>query len=227
MTPVAQRIEDYGLIGTPIPPRWSARTVDRLAVSARFDSDAVSHSCSATTHTANWRISPATQDSRCAALPGRHLSARDRIRDRRRHRQGRRLHAHSRSASPGGADGRSRPGEVAMRMDLVIRFGYWVDRCPGASRHGTGCCAIAGPDALALVDAHRDPRRGHDHVAEFTVVGHRAHSLRPHLVPSTRPRRVRSTPVRRARHRMCGGDWSANGTFEGEWRDPVMRRSSP
>jgi len=59
-------------------------------------------------------------------------------------------------------------GEVAMRMDLVIRFGYgsmvpWVRRVDGL------LSAIAGPDALALWTPIETRGQDMTTVAEFTV----------------------------------------------------------
>jgi len=63
-------------------------------------------------------------------------------------------------------------GEVAMRMQLILRFGYgavvpWVTRL----RHGdtTALCAVAGPDRVALYTPVQTRGEELTTVAEFTV----------------------------------------------------------
>ncbi|HUO48663.1 MAG TPA: glycoside hydrolase family 15 protein [Acidimicrobiales bacterium] len=114
-------------------------------------------------------------------------------------------------------------GEVAMRMDLVMRFGYglsvpWVSRVDGL------LTAVSGPDALALWTPV--PTRGVDMttVAEFTV------SAGQHLPFVLTWFPSHHEPPRPVDARYAVSDteswwttWSSQCTFDGEWRDAVMR----
>jgi GH15 family glucan-1,4-alpha-glucosidase len=113
-------------------------------------------------------------------------------------------------------------GEVRMQMELVIRFDYgdvvpWVRRIDGV------LLAIAGPDALSLwspVETH-----GVDLTtrSEFTVkagqrlpfllVWHPSHEKAPFVEPLE------------AVEGACGWweDWADRCTYQGEWRDLVLR----
>jgi len=229
MTPWRSGSRITGSSGHPYRRVGRPRRVDRLAVSAPVRLRCLFRTAARRRLTrllAHLARDPGLRGA--PALPGRHPRARDRIRDRRRHRQGRRLHAHSRSASPGGADGRSRPGRGRHAHGPRHPFRLRVDGALGASRRRAAVRHRRSRRAGA-VDAHRDPRRGHDHGGRVHRVGHRAHSLRPHLVPLPRdPRRV-PVDASYAVHdtEMWWEDWSATCTFEGEWRDPSCVRSSP
>ncbi len=114
-------------------------------------------------------------------------------------------------------------GKVRMRMELIIRFDYgsivpWVERTE------TGISAIAGPDMVSLRTTV--PLRGEDlrTVAEFTVgTGERvAFDLTwypsIHYEPSTLdiPRALEDTE-------NWWRDWSRRCTYQGRWRDAVVR----
>ncbi len=110
-----------------------------------------------------------------------------------------------------------------MRMDLVIRFGYgsmvpWVRRVDGL------LCAVAGPDALALWTPIATRGEDMTTVADFTVSAteHIPFVLTWYPSHETPPRPVDASY---AVHdtQMWWEDWAATCTFEGEWRDPVMR----
>src|SRR3954468_15161554 len=114
-------------------------------------------------------------------------------------------------------------GEVALKMELIIRFDYgrvipWVRKRDGALE------AIAGPDGLVL----RTPieTRGEDltTVAEFTVrEGDRvplvltwfaSHKEQPR--PVDHEHALRDTTA-------YWKDWSEKCEEEGEWREPIVR----
>src|SRR5258708_10900894 len=114
-------------------------------------------------------------------------------------------------------------GEVAMQMELIIRFDYgrtipWVRK-----RHG-GLEAIAGPDGLIL----RTPvkTRGEDMktVANFTVKqGERVPFVltwfQSHKPP---PRAI--TPDHALRDtETFWADWTKNFQWRGDWKDAVLR----
>lgn len=114
-------------------------------------------------------------------------------------------------------------GRVPMRTELVVRFDYgsivpWVRKARGGIR------AIAGPDSLRLQSDV--PLRGErlTHVGEFCVA-------RGDLVTfalAWHPSHVRQTHdvdpcaiVQETKERWR--EWSARCTYEGEWRDAVLR----
>ncbi len=225
MTPVALPIEDYGIIGDTHTVGLVGRngSIDWLCL-PRFDSDACFAGLLGTEKHGYWRISPATQDYEVRrryrgdslVLETEFETAQgiakvvDCMPIRENHPQVVRMVEAVR-------------GEVAMRMDLVIRFGYgsmvpWVRRADGL------LCAIAGPDALALWTPIRT--RGEDltTVADFTVSAseHIPFVLTWYPSHETAPRPVDASY---AVHdtQMWWEDWAATCTFEGEWRDPVMR----
>ncbi len=114
-------------------------------------------------------------------------------------------------------------GDVAVHMDLVIRFDYgavlpWVSRQDGALR------AIGGPDAMALWTAVETRGVGLTTQADFTV---RAGERYPFVLmwyPSHEPL---PTPVN-ADHALHDTeawwrDWSAGCTYDGPAREQVYR----
>jgi len=114
-------------------------------------------------------------------------------------------------------------GEVAMRMELIIRFDYG-SAIPWVRRTEDGLSAVAGPDALRL----RTPvdLRGEDFrtVAQFTV---RAGERVPFLLtwhPSHRPVPPAVDVEAQLREtEKWWMEWSQRCSYEGEWRDPVLR----
>jgi GH15 family glucan-1,4-alpha-glucosidase len=116
-----------------------------------------------------------------------------------------------------------RRGQVAVRMELVIRFDYG-SLTPWVRRTDDGLVAIGGSNAVRL----RTPvvLRGEDFrtVARFTVsAGERVPftlSWRPSHQPEPRPRDtedgVRTTEA-------WWREWSSRCTYEGEWREAVVR----
>ncbi len=113
-------------------------------------------------------------------------------------------------------------GEVRMQMELIIRFDYgsivpWVRKVDGALR------AIGGPDALTLWSPVET--RGVDLTtrAEFTV---RAGQRLPFLL-AWHPSHESVTPidVDTAVDDTCRWweDWSGRCTYDGEWREDVIR----
>jgi GH15 family glucan-1,4-alpha-glucosidase len=114
-------------------------------------------------------------------------------------------------------------GSVDMRMDLVMRFGYgqivpWVRRVDGL------LTAVVGPDGLALWTPVRTHGRDMTTVAEFTVTAGQHIPFVLTWFPSN------ESPPRPVDARFAVSDtegwwtqWSSVCTFEGEWRDAVMR----
>jgi GH15 family glucan-1,4-alpha-glucosidase len=114
-------------------------------------------------------------------------------------------------------------GAVAMAMDLRIRFGYgavlpWVQRMPG------GVTALAGPDALSLFTDVPLTVEDATVSAEFTVAEGQKASLVLGWHPSIEAP-ARSVDALRALDDTDAWwrGWCAQCTYEGAWREDVMR----
>ena len=114
-------------------------------------------------------------------------------------------------------------GTVRMRMELIIRFDYgWI--VPWVRRIDDHLRAIAGPDALSLWTEVATYGQGLTTRAEFTVragervpfllMWHRSHESSP---PPCDPLAALNDTT------QWWLDWSARCTYQGPWRDSVMR----
>jgi GH15 family glucan-1,4-alpha-glucosidase len=118
-----------------------------------------------------------------------------------------------------------RSGEVAMRLDLALRFDYgsavpWVTRL----RNGTGLRAIAGPDVVVLHSGVRLRGEKLTSVGKFTVT----EGQRVSFVLSHGPSHLADPVVPDADTALSEIDagwtsWSARCRYQGEWRDTVLR----
>ncbi len=118
-----------------------------------------------------------------------------------------------------------RSGQVAMRLDLALRFDYgsavpWVTRL----QHRTGLRAIAGPDLVVL--ASGVPLHGQHltTVGEFTVAaGQRVPFVlshgQSHLPDPALPNADTALDAAEAEWAV----WSARCIYHGEWREQVQR----
>jgi GH15 family glucan-1,4-alpha-glucosidase len=114
-------------------------------------------------------------------------------------------------------------GRVPMRMDLAIRFDYG-SIVPWVSATDRGIRAIAGPDTVYLrADV---PMRGEDFttVSEFEVAAGERVTFDLTWTESHDPQPPREDP------QAClveldqfWREWSSRCTYEGRWRDAVMR----
>ncbi len=114
-------------------------------------------------------------------------------------------------------------GHVPMRMELRIRFDFG-SIVPWVRRTATGLSAIAGPDALEL--STDVPLEGRD-LATFADFEVREGDSVPFSLawhPSTqRPRPPLDPRWAVAHTEQWWADWASRCTYEGEWREPVMR----
>jgi GH15 family glucan-1,4-alpha-glucosidase len=114
-------------------------------------------------------------------------------------------------------------GEVEMTMELVIRFGYgaivpWVS-CRNGALH-----AVAGPDALVLESSVRTKGKGLTTVSSFVVERGQSVPFRLAWYPShTHPPKMTPAAIALDETRSFWRDWTAACTYEGEWREEVMR----
>jgi GH15 family glucan-1,4-alpha-glucosidase len=115
-------------------------------------------------------------------------------------------------------------GRVRMRMTLTIRFDYgsvtpWVRSEPD------GLSAVAGPDALRLRTPVSLVGEGWTTTAEFDVVEGATVPFVLTWYPSHEPAPAPILDPIRAVEQTCAWweAWAARCTYEGEWRDAVMR----
>jgi GH15 family glucan-1,4-alpha-glucosidase len=114
-------------------------------------------------------------------------------------------------------------GRVPMRMELVIRFDYgsaipWVQKLNG------GIAALSGPDALCLDTPVATRGEGLTTVADFSVgPGDRVpFTLRWHA-SHERPPAPLEPFAELERTETWWRDWSAQCSYDGEWRGAVVR----
>jgi GH15 family glucan-1,4-alpha-glucosidase len=222
---VAQRLEDYGLIGDTHTAALVGRdgSIDWLCL-PRFDSGACFAALLGDERHGRWLLAPA--DPRATVA--------------RRYRPGTlvletefacaegRVRVVDCMARIGGAADVVRvvegiSGHVAMRMQLVIRFDYG-SIVPWVQRDGTKLTAFAGPDALRLSTPVQTWGEAFTTVAEFEVA---AGDRVPFVLawhPSHEPLSDDPNAERTLRDvEAWWRDWSARGTYAGPWPDAVER----
>jgi GH15 family glucan-1,4-alpha-glucosidase len=114
-------------------------------------------------------------------------------------------------------------GQVAMRMELIIRFDYgWI--VPWVRKRGQALSATAGPDTLEL---HAGVATRGEHlttVAEFDV---RRGQRTPFVLNYRRSHEAPAPPIDPQRAleetERSWREWFERGTYQGRWRDAVMR----
>lgn len=114
-------------------------------------------------------------------------------------------------------------GEIRMRMELVIRCDYgsivpWVERTKD------GIVATAGPDTVSLRTKVGLENRDFQTTADFTLQAGQEASFDLTWFPSNRYE-PRSIDIKRAenRTRSWWEKWASSCTYEGPWREAVVR----
>ena len=221
---MASRIEDYGFIGNTRTAALisKAGSLDWLCM-PRFDSDACFAALLGFDAHGTWSIAPTTA-----------------VRERRQRYLGDTLILESEVACDGGAirltefmpvGDRSEviriiegiEGEVPMQMILSPRFGYGANR-PWATRVEGGFRLVGGPDALVArgpiamhesggqVVSYFTIRKGDRH--GITLSWYASHEVEPAAVDV-------EDELERCEHFWL--DWAGRCTFQGGWRDAVVR----
>jgi GH15 family glucan-1,4-alpha-glucosidase len=114
-------------------------------------------------------------------------------------------------------------GEVPMRMDLVMRFGYglavpWVQRVDG------GVLAMSGPDALLLSTPVPTHGEGLKTVADFSVrPGERIPFTLGWNPSHELPAAPADANAALAATENYWREWASRCDYEGEWRPEVVR----
>jgi len=224
---MASRIEDYALIGNTLTAALVGRdgSIDWLCL-PRFDSGACFAALLGSEDNGRWLIAPE-----------------DEVHTIRRRYRGDTLILETEFQTAGGAAAvvdfmplaehgefvdlvrivEGRRGTVPMQMEMVLRFDYG-HVIPWVVRRDYGLRAIAGPDALALRTTARTQGRDFKTVARFNVSEGQSATFTLTWYPSHRP-----DPAGRHPHHMLEEterrwtDWSARCTYQGPWRDIVMR----
>ena len=226
-TRYAARIEDYALIGDCHSAALVSKegSIDWLCW-PRFDSSACFAALVGTPDNGRWRIAPAeapvsirrqyrpgtliletifeTQDGSVALID--FMTA-----------------ATGNSSVVRIVEGRS--GQVAMRLDLALRFDYgsaipWVTQL----RHGTGLRAIAGPYVVVLHSSVRLRGEKFTTVSDFTVAaGQRVSFAMTHGMSHLAEPHVPEADAALDEIDAGWTAWSSRCLYQGEWRDVVQR----
>jgi GH15 family glucan-1,4-alpha-glucosidase len=222
---MASRIEDYALLGDCQTAALVSRTgsIDWLCL-PRFDSGACFAALLGGPEHGRWLLAPADEPTRVTRayrpgtlvldttfhVPGGAVRVTDAMPMRDKHPHLVRVVS--------GVEGR-----VRMRMQLIVRFDYGLT-VPWVRKEGPGFAAIAGPNSMRLLS--HVPVHGENltTVAEFDVAPgqslgmaltwHPSHLRRP---PDLDPQAVVADAENAWRA------WSSRCTYEGEYRDVVLR----
>lgn len=224
---MAQRIEDYALIGNTHTACLVGRngSIDWMCV-PRFDSAACLAALLGSRDNGCWQMAPATRVRSVRRAYRDHSLV---LETEFETDEGRIALIDFMSAHEGGSctdlvrivEGRA--GTSTVRMDAVFRFDYGRI-VPWVSRHAGGLHAIAGPDALLL----HTPVETQDHddgiTAEFRVrAGERVPFVLTHYPSHEAPPRCGDPHEMLERTHAWWRDWASRCTYRGPWANAVVR----
>lgn len=222
---MAARIEDYALIGDCETAALVSRdgSIDWLCL-PRFDSDACFAALLGDRDHGSWRLAPAIE---CQEV---HRQYRDDT-----------LILETHYKSPHGSavvtdfmparDGapnlvrivEGRGGELPMRMQLAVRFGYG-SIVPWVQHAGHGIRAIGGPDAVVLQSSVKTRGEGLTTVADFVIRRGEQKAFTLTWFPSHQPPpRRKSAAALLKQTEAWWREWSGRATYRGPYRRAVMR----
>jgi GH15 family glucan-1,4-alpha-glucosidase len=114
-------------------------------------------------------------------------------------------------------------GSVALRMELIVRFDYG-SIAPWVRRVDDGLLMSAGPDSLVLSSSTSFAGEDMKTVAEFTVAAGQRESFSLNYRPSHLDRLPAVDAAAALEHTQTAwGKWSARATYQGPWREAVVR----
>jgi GH15 family glucan-1,4-alpha-glucosidase len=114
-------------------------------------------------------------------------------------------------------------GHVPVRLELAIRFGYG-NRTPWVHRLNGCFTALAGPDALTLRGDVLPRLEDATLRADFSLSAGQCARFLLTWHPSHEPEPTPIDPATAAEHtEQWWREWSARCTYEGPWRDEVLR----
>ena len=229
---MASLIEDYALIGDMQTAALVSRegSIDWLCL-PRFDSDACFAALLGDEHNGHWRVCPTVSDgpvtrrgevtrqyqgdSLILETTWRTFSGVVRVTD---------------FMPPRGEDApvlvrlvEGVEGTVEMESVLRLRFGYGKV-LPWVQRHGTEIRAFAGPDSVCFTSPVRSIGQNMTHQATFDIkAGERVPfvlSWRPSHLPSEV---CMDADIALGLTKSFWADWAAGCTYDGTYRDAVMR----
>jgi GH15 family glucan-1,4-alpha-glucosidase len=228
---MSKPIEDYGFIGNMVTGALVARdgSMDWLCL-PRFDSDACFAALLGEPRHGRWQIAPAGEILNVS----------------RRYRPGTAILETSFETATGKVTlidfmpftddeqfvdvariVRGDAGQVAMRMELIMRFGYGRV-VPWVRRQDYGLSAIAGPDALQFCTPVELRGENFTTVADFNVGANSSVSFTLSYRPSHKPARpLQDNKVRLEEAEQLWSDWSGRSGLDRfdnpAWRQAVDR----
>lgn len=116
-----------------------------------------------------------------------------------------------------------RQGRVAMGMELIIRFDYG-SLVPWVRRTADGLAAVGGSNGVQLLTPVSLRNEGFRSFADFTVAAGEQVPFRLTWYPSNQPAPASRDAAQSVKEtESWWRQWSGRCTYEGEWRDAVVR----